>query len=209
MRQYSACSADQISRVSAVQPEPPRRPAVVADWRVFAGTFKFTCACGWAQHITHSLSSLCHFKKLASVSFRLACSKSGHYGSPKPRSPNPRSHVDASKMLGIKKSSNQSTATPSTERHTQCAPIILVEGNIGVGKTTLIRELSENLGYRVFLEPTAKNPYLAKFYADPKKYALKLQLWIFRQRFLIYVDAVKHVLKTGNERRQHICLLLC
>ena len=94
--------------------------------------------------------------------------------------------------------STASSSCSSPERHPQCAPIVLVEGNIGAGKTTLIRDLADELGFRVFLEPTSKNPYLAKFYADPKKYALKLQLWIFRQRFLIYVAAVKHVLLKGT-----------
>lgn len=36
-----------------------------------------------------------------------------------------------------------------------------------------------------------------KFYADPHKFALKLQLWILYQRYMTYVSAVKHILKTG------------
>lgn len=36
-----------------------------------------------------------------------------------------------------------------------------------------------------------------KFYADPHKFALKLQLWILYQRYSTYVEAVQHVLKTG------------
>ena len=39
--------------------------------------------------------------------------------------------------------------------------------------------------------------YAEKFYANPKKYALKLQLWILKQRYLTYSAAVKHVLETG------------
>jgi len=73
-----------------------------------------------------------------------------------------------------------------------------VEGNIGVGKSTLACQLARQLNYKVFLEPTTKNPYLAKFYENPKKYALKLQLWIFRQRFRTYIAATEHVLKSGQ-----------
>ena len=80
-----------------------------------------------------------------------------------------------------------------------CAPqLIIVEGNIGVGKSTLSCQLARKLNYRVFLEPTTKNPYLEKFYKDPKRYALKLQLWIFKQRFRTYIAATKHVLQTGG-----------
>lgn len=76
--------------------------------------------------------------------------------------------------------------------------LVIVEGNIGVGKSTLACQLARQLNYRVFLEPTTKNPYLAKFYRDPKKYALKLQLWIFNQRFRTYINATKHILQTGQ-----------
>lgn len=89
----------------------------------------------------------------------------------------------------------------SNERNTSttCAPqLVIVEGNIGVGKSTLSCQLARKLNYRVFLEPTTKNPYLEKFYKDPKRYALKLQLWIFKQRFRTYIAATKHVLQTGQ-----------
>ncbi|XP_078376426.1 deoxyguanosine kinase-like isoform X1 [Oculina patagonica] len=87
----------------------------------------------------------------------------------------------------------------STGQNTSTSPqLIIVEGNIGVGKSTLACRLARQLNYRVFLEPTTKNPYLAKFYQDPKKYALKLQLWIFKQRFRTYMEATKHVLQTGQ-----------
>lgn len=76
--------------------------------------------------------------------------------------------------------------------------IVLVEGNIGIGKTTLCRELAEQLKYKAFFEPATENPYLEKFYANPKKYALQLQLWIFNQRCHTYVDALKHIAKTGE-----------
>ena len=92
-------------------------------------------------------------------------------------------------MIGLK-STIQSSALP--------AQLVIVEGNIGVGKSTLACQLARQLNYKVFLEPTTKNPYLAKFYENPKKYALKLQLWIFRQRFRTYIAATEHVLKSGR-----------
>ena len=86
----------------------------------------------------------------------------------------------------------------STEELASSGNIVLVEGNIGIGKTTLCRELSERLKYKAFFEPATENPYLEKFYANPKKYALQLQLWIFNQRCHTYVDALKHIVKTGE-----------
>ena len=38
-----------------------------------------------------------------------------------------------------------------------------------------------------------------KFYAEPKKYALKLQLWILKQRYLTYIAAMKHIANTGKK----------
>ena len=43
--------------------------------------------------------------------------------------------------------------------------VIILEGNISAGKTSLARDLGYLLDYHVFLEPTVTNPYLEKFYA--------------------------------------------
>ncbi|MDP2435420.1 MAG: deoxynucleoside kinase, partial [archaeon] len=76
--------------------------------------------------------------------------------------------------------------------------LIIVEGNISAGKTTLCMELSKQLGCQVFLEPTLTNPYLADFYQDPARWGLKMQLWLLRQRFCTYIDSVLHALRTGQ-----------
>ena len=99
------------------------------------------------------------------------------------------------KMIGIR---NVSSSNDRELSASQFSKMVILEGNIGVGKTTLACRLGRELDYRVMLEPTAKNPYLAKFYKDPKSYALKLQLWIFRQRFTMYVEALKHLVETGK-----------
>ena len=45
------------------------------------------------------------------------------------------------------------------------AQLIILEGNISAGKTSLARDLEKLLDYQIFLEPTVTNPYLEKFYA--------------------------------------------
>ncbi len=53
---------------------------------------------------------------------------------------------------------------------------IVVEGPIGVGKTSLTRKLAEKLGAATLLENASDNPFLPKFYQDPRRYALPAQL---------------------------------
>lgn len=59
---------------------------------------------------------------------------------------------------------------------------LVVEGPIGVGKTSLARRLGERLGTEVLLEQPAENPFLARFYQDMPRYALPTQLFFLFQR---------------------------
>lgn len=59
---------------------------------------------------------------------------------------------------------------------------IVVEGPIGVGKTTLTRKLAESLGSEPLLELPAENPFLERFYGAPRQYALPTQLYFLFQR---------------------------
>ena len=53
---------------------------------------------------------------------------------------------------------------------------IVIEGNIGVGKTTLSKKLSVDLNKNLILEEFKENPFLEKFYKDSRRYALNLEL---------------------------------
>lgn len=64
--------------------------------------------------------------------------------------------------------------------------LIIVEGNISAGKSTLCRMLSDELNFALFLEPTIENPFLDKFYKEPRKFALPMQLWLLKQRYITY-----------------------
>lgn len=53
---------------------------------------------------------------------------------------------------------------------------IVVEGPIGAGKTSLTHKLAEHLGADTLLENASDNPFLPRFYQEPKRYALPTQL---------------------------------
>ena len=59
---------------------------------------------------------------------------------------------------------------------------IVVEGPIGVGKTSLARRLAESLAAQPVLEDAAQNPFLERFYKNPRAGALPAQLYFLFQR---------------------------
>jgi deoxyguanosine kinase len=60
---------------------------------------------------------------------------------------------------------------------------IVVEGPIGVGKTSLAKMLSAHLKARCILESPEENPFLHKFYRDRKKYAFQTQVFFLLKRY--------------------------
>ncbi|HDZ10479.1 deoxynucleoside kinase [Pseudohongiella sp.] len=59
---------------------------------------------------------------------------------------------------------------------------IAVEGPIGVGKTSLAKRLAETFNYDIVLEKPEDNPFLERFYRNPKQHALATQLFFLFQR---------------------------
>jgi Deoxynucleoside kinases len=60
---------------------------------------------------------------------------------------------------------------------------IAVEGVIGAGKTSLARKLGERLDAKLILEKFEENPFLKRFYDDPKHYAFHTQTYFLLSRF--------------------------
>ena len=60
---------------------------------------------------------------------------------------------------------------------------IAIEGNIGAGKTTLALMMSADFNARLILERFADNPFLPKFYEDPKRFAFTLEMSFLADRY--------------------------
>ena len=59
---------------------------------------------------------------------------------------------------------------------------IAVEGPIGVGKTSLAKRLAQTFNYEILLEGAEENPFLERFYHNPRQHALATQLFFLFQR---------------------------
>lgn len=59
---------------------------------------------------------------------------------------------------------------------------VVVEGPIGVGKTSLARRLAEQFQTRLILEKPEANPFLTRYYENPPRFALPTQLFFLFQR---------------------------
>lgn len=67
---------------------------------------------------------------------------------------------------------------------------ITIEGNIGAGKTTLSLLLSKHYNARLILEQFADNPFLAKFYEQPKQYAFPVEVFFMAERYKQLKDLI-------------------
>jgi deoxyguanosine kinase len=78
---------------------------------------------------------------------------------------------------------------------------IAIEGVIGAGKTTLAHMLTEHLNARLVLEKFEENPFLARFYEDPDRYAFQTQIFFLLSRYkqqqeLFQADLFQNILVT-------------
>lgn len=60
---------------------------------------------------------------------------------------------------------------------------LVVEGNIGAGKTSLAKKIARDYNANLILERFANNPFLPKFYNDPERYSFPLELSFLADRY--------------------------
>jgi deoxyadenosine/deoxycytidine kinase len=66
--------------------------------------------------------------------------------------------------------------------------LIVVAGNIGVGKTSLAERIGARLGWMTGYESVSDNPYLPDFYADMKTWSFHLQVYFLGHRAKQYLE---------------------
>ncbi len=84
----------------------------------------------------------------------------------------------------------------------ETAPYIVIEGNIGAGKTSLCRRLSDELSASLLLENFDENPYLPLFYEQPQQYALQVELFFMTERH----EQMRRWLMEQSLRKECYCI---
>lgn len=73
-------------------------------------------------------------------------------------------------------------STESNRSQTAAPQLVVVEGPIGVGKTTLAKKLADAFNHQIVLEQAEQNPFLERFYRNARQSALATQLFFLFQR---------------------------
>ncbi len=77
-------------------------------------------------------------------------------------------------------------------------PVVCIEGIIGAGKTTLCTEAQEKCNLRIVAEPVEDNPYLERYYSNPVRYGLPMQMWLATRRFHLQSIAAAELTDGSN-----------
>lgn len=80
---------------------------------------------------------------------------------------------------------------------------VVVAGNIGVGKSTLVELLSARLGWQPFYEPEGENPYLADFYKDMRAWAFQSQVFFLTRRLRTHRQLLDHPTSVIQDRSMY------
>jgi len=67
---------------------------------------------------------------------------------------------------------------------------VVVAGNIGAGKSTLVRMMSERLNWQPYYEPVAENPYLEDFYHDMRTWSFHSQIYFLTDRLRTHLQLI-------------------
>jgi deoxyadenosine/deoxycytidine kinase len=77
---------------------------------------------------------------------------------------------------------------------------VVVAGNIGVGKSTLVKMICQRLGWQPFYEPEAENPYLSDFYQDMRAWSFHSQIFFLTHRLRIHRQLLDHPTSAIQDR---------
>ncbi|MGD8455517.1 MAG: deoxynucleoside kinase [Anaerolineales bacterium] len=77
---------------------------------------------------------------------------------------------------------------------------VAVAGNIGVGKSTLVKKLCEKLGWEPYYEPVAENPYLEDFYEEMNTWAFHSQVYFLTHRLHSHRELMEYPTSVVQDR---------
>lgn len=77
---------------------------------------------------------------------------------------------------------------------------IAIAGNIGVGKSTLVKMLSAEMNWEPFYEPVTENPYLADFYQNMSAWAFHSQVFFLTHRLRAHFNLMQHATSVVQDR---------
>jgi deoxyadenosine/deoxycytidine kinase len=77
---------------------------------------------------------------------------------------------------------------------------IAIAGNIGVGKSTLVKMLSAEMKWEPFYEPVTENPYLADFYQNMSAWAFHSQVFFLTHRLRAHFNLIQHAASVVQDR---------
>ena len=80
---------------------------------------------------------------------------------------------------------------------------LVVAGNIGVGKSTLVEQISLNWNWKPYFEPVSENPYLEDFYKDMKRWAFHPQLYFLPDRLKTHKELQNYGGSVVQDRSVH------
>jgi deoxyadenosine/deoxycytidine kinase len=86
------------------------------------------------------------------------------------------------------------------ERKGDVKKFVVVAGNIGVGKSSLVGLLSERLEWQPFYEAVAENPYLADFYRDMRMWSFHSQVFFLSNRLRTHRQLLDHPASVVQDR---------
>jgi deoxyadenosine/deoxycytidine kinase len=79
-------------------------------------------------------------------------------------------------------------------------PFVLVAGNVGAGKSTILQTLAASTDFHPYLEPLARNPYFSDVYDDPRRWAFHSQLSFMTLAIADHADAMTRRRPAVQER---------
>lgn len=77
---------------------------------------------------------------------------------------------------------------------------VAIAGNIGSGKSTLTKALSQHYGWEAYKEPSDENPYLEAFYEDMRRWAFHSQIYFLTRRIEDHIALAQSVVPAVQDR---------